>query len=55
MIKRVKTKPTTKALKGNATFDKGIGGGGIKKTKTKENDNKKQNITECNTYHLVFI
>ena len=27
MIKRVTKKPTTKVLKGNATFDKGIGGG----------------------------
>ena len=26
MIKRVTTKPTVKVLKGNATFDKGIGG-----------------------------
>ena len=25
MIKRVTKKPTTKVLKGNATFDKGIG------------------------------
>ena len=30
MIKRVTTKPTVKVLKGNATFDKGIGGAGIK-------------------------
>ena len=35
MIKRVTTKPTVKVLKGNATFDKGIGGGGIKKPKPK--------------------
>ena len=36
MIKRVKTKPTTKVLKGNAKFDKGIGGGGIKNPKPKK-------------------
>ena len=36
MIKRVTTKPTTKVLKGNATFDKGISGGGFKRPKPKK-------------------
>ena len=40
MIKRVTKKPTTKVLKGNATFDKGIGAGGTgKNPKPKANDN----------------
>ena len=35
MIKRVTKKPTIKVLKGNAKFDKGIGGG-IKNPKPKK-------------------
>ena len=38
MIKRVTKKPTTKVLKGNATFDKGIGAApGTKTTLKKRN------------------
>lgn len=36
MIKRVTKKPTVKVLKGNATYDKGIGGAVKNPPKTKK-------------------